>query len=50
MESKKGGQDGRPKVMTESEINAKAEEIQKKSLADISCEILPNKPGTGQKT
>jgi len=27
MESKKGGQDSRPKVMTESEINAKAEEI-----------------------
>ena len=32
-----------PKVLTESEINALTEEIQKKNLDDIKCEILPNK-------
>ena len=36
-----------PKVLTESEINALTEEIQKKSLDDIKCEIFPNKSGKG---
>ena len=35
------------KVLTESEINALTEEIQKKNLDDIKCEILPNKSGKG---
>ena len=35
------------KVMSDSEIASRVDEIMKKDLSDISCEILPNRSGNG---
>ena len=36
--------------MSDSEISSKVDEIMKKDLSDINCEILPNRSGQGQKS
>ena len=36
--------------MSDSEIQSRVDEIMKKDLSDISCEILPNRSGNGQKS